>query len=224
MATQSKKSTFPPAPLAVPGTAHDAAKAVLAAGGLLAAFGVASCCALPLALSLLGISAASLVGVGYMAARYQHELFYAAVICLWPPPSSCGGNGARGLAFPVLPARARHSTGAAGSPLPSPSDSSLSHSGSSRRYQRSSRLRADLPRLWHCQDRNHADERLPVLLRMHRLPDLAQAQAGRLLRVLLLRVGALPAGPAGQERRLLPRLVPRVVAYRVVAYLDVTSS
>lgn len=82
MATQSKKSTFPPAPLAVPGAAHDAAKAVLAAGGLLAAFGVASCCALPLALSLLGISAASLVGVGYMAARYQHELFYAAVICL----------------------------------------------------------------------------------------------------------------------------------------------
>jgi mercuric ion transport protein len=61
---------------------RDTAKTVLAAGGLLAAFGVASCCALPIALSLLGISAASLVGVGYLAAQYQQELFYGAVICL----------------------------------------------------------------------------------------------------------------------------------------------
>lgn len=43
---------------------------------------MASCCALPVALSLLGISAASLVGVGYLAAPYQRELFYGAVICL----------------------------------------------------------------------------------------------------------------------------------------------
>jgi mercuric ion transport protein len=48
----------------------------------LAAFGVASCCALPVALSLLGISAASLVGIGYLAAQYQQELFYAATTCL----------------------------------------------------------------------------------------------------------------------------------------------
>jgi mercuric ion transport protein len=82
MMTQSKKTTSFPALPAVPGAAHDAAKTVLAAGGLLAAFGVASCCALPVALSLLGISAASLVGVGYLAAQYQHELFYGAVICL----------------------------------------------------------------------------------------------------------------------------------------------
>jgi mercuric ion transport protein len=60
----------------------DATKAALAAGGLLAAFGVASCCALPVALSLLGISAASLVGVGYMAGQYQQELFYGAVVLL----------------------------------------------------------------------------------------------------------------------------------------------
>jgi mercuric ion transport protein len=58
------------------------AKAVFAAGGLLAAFGVASCCALPVALSLLGISAASLVGIGYLAAQYQQELFYAGAACL----------------------------------------------------------------------------------------------------------------------------------------------
>ena len=63
-------------------TSQDAAKTVLAAGGLLAAFGVASCCALPVALSLLGISAASLVGIGYLAAQYQRELLFVAVICL----------------------------------------------------------------------------------------------------------------------------------------------
>jgi len=60
----------------------EGAKTLLAAGGLLAALGVASCCALPLTLSLLGISAASLVGIGYLAAQYQQELFYAAAICL----------------------------------------------------------------------------------------------------------------------------------------------
>ncbi|HZQ00330.1 MAG TPA: hypothetical protein VFB13_12370 [Reyranella sp.] len=58
------------------------ARAALAAGGLLAAFGVASCCALPLALSMLGIGAASLVGIGYFAAQYQVELLALAVLCL----------------------------------------------------------------------------------------------------------------------------------------------
>jgi mercuric ion transport protein len=60
----------------------DTAKTVLATGGMLAAFGVASCCALPIALSLLGISAASLVGIGYLVAQYQQSLFYVAVVCL----------------------------------------------------------------------------------------------------------------------------------------------
>lgn len=77
--TQIKTLSRSPAPSE---SGQDAAKTVLAAGGLLAAFGVASCCALPIALSLLGISAASLVGVGYLAAQYQTELFYGAVICL----------------------------------------------------------------------------------------------------------------------------------------------
>ena len=77
--TQAKITTPHAAP-ARPG--RDAAKTALAAGGFLAAFGVASCCALPLALSALGISAASLVGVGYLAAQYQRELFYVAVVCL----------------------------------------------------------------------------------------------------------------------------------------------
>jgi mercuric ion transport protein len=65
-----------------PETGKDIAKTLFAAGGLVAAFGVASCCALPVALSLLGISAASLVGIGFLAARYQQELFWAAVISL----------------------------------------------------------------------------------------------------------------------------------------------
>jgi mercuric ion transport protein len=68
--------------LSSPEKGHDAVRTVFAAGGFLAAFGVASCCALPVALSLLGISAASLVGIGYLAAQYQQELFYAAAICL----------------------------------------------------------------------------------------------------------------------------------------------
>jgi len=76
--TQIKSPRSP----ATPESGRDAAKTVLTAGGLLAAFGVASCCALPVALSLLGISAASLLGIGYLAAQYQTELFYGAVICL----------------------------------------------------------------------------------------------------------------------------------------------
>lgn len=74
---QNKDSLLSP-----PEKGRDAVKTIFAAGGLLAAFGVASCCALPVALSLLGISAASLVGIGYLAAQYQQELFYAAAICL----------------------------------------------------------------------------------------------------------------------------------------------
>ena len=77
--TQIKSPSRSPS---APQSAGDTAKTVLATGGLLAAFGVASCCALPIALSLLGISAASLVGVGYLAAQYQTELFYGAVISL----------------------------------------------------------------------------------------------------------------------------------------------
>src|SRR5882757_3352540 len=60
----------------------DTARTVLAAGGLLAAFGMASCCALPIALSMMGIGAASLVGIGYLAAPYQRELLVAATLCL----------------------------------------------------------------------------------------------------------------------------------------------
>lgn len=66
------------------GSAGDTTKTLLAAAGLAAAFGVASCCALPVALSLVGIGAASasLFVIGSLAAPYQHVLFYAAVLLL----------------------------------------------------------------------------------------------------------------------------------------------
>src|SRR5712672_1091456 len=77
MVTQRETSDLPPR-----SAGGDAAKTLFAAGGLLAAFGVASCCALPVALSILGISAASLLGIGYLAAEYQRELFFGAVILM----------------------------------------------------------------------------------------------------------------------------------------------
>ena len=64
------------------GATTDTAKMLLAAVGLVAAVGVASCCALPVALSLVGIGAASLLAIGSFAAPYQHVLFYAAVLCV----------------------------------------------------------------------------------------------------------------------------------------------
>jgi len=51
---------------------------------------------------------------------------------------------------------------------------------------------------------NDADGRLPVLLHLHRLWRDAAAEAGRLLRVLLLRLRAVPADPGracGRQRR-----------------------
>ena len=78
MSSTSSKSLMSDAP--APHVGLDAAKTTLAAGGLLAAFGVASCCALPIVLSVLGISAASLTGIGFLAAQYQRELFLLAML------------------------------------------------------------------------------------------------------------------------------------------------
>ena len=51
---------------------------LLAAGGLAAAFGAASCCALPMLLSAIGISGAGLAGIALLAAPYQPWLLLAA--------------------------------------------------------------------------------------------------------------------------------------------------
>src|SRR5216683_2939160 len=119
--------------LSSPEKGRDAVKTIFAAGGFLAAFGVASCCALPVALSLLGISAASLVGIGYLAAQYQQELFYAAAICL----------GASAFIM-VRYAPVHCLTGAARLPLSLRSDCLCSPFGSSPRYECHSPVCADL--------------------------------------------------------------------------------
>lgn len=76
---------------------------LLAAGGLAAAFGAASCCALPMLLGAIGIGGAGLGGVALLAAPYQRWLLLAAAGCvlvggglLWrsraaacPPGTAC---------------------------------------------------------------------------------------------------------------------------------------
>jgi hypothetical protein len=52
------------------------------------------------------------------------------------------------------------------------------------------------------EDGDDAHRRLPVVLRMRAMPRLAEAQAGRLLRVLLVWHRALPADTAGGDRLL----------------------
>src|SRR5262249_22019591 len=51
-------------------------------------------------------------------------------------------------------------------------------------------------------DRTNAGERLPILLRLQGLRGTPQAEAGGLLRLLLLRLGAVPADSSGAVRRL----------------------
>jgi hypothetical protein len=54
-----------------------------------------------------------------------------------------------------------------------------------------------MPPLQASGDRTNAEERLPVLLRLRRLRATPQAEARRLLRVLFVRVGALPTDANG---------------------------
>src|ERR1700724_2552910 len=61
---------------------RDTGALMLAAGGLAAAFGAASCCALPLLLGSLGLGSAWLVAVAWLAAPHRIVLLIAAVVCL----------------------------------------------------------------------------------------------------------------------------------------------
>lgn len=56
--------------------------ALLAAGGLVAAFGAASCCALPVLLGSLGLGSAWLFGLALLAAPHRAALLAAGVVCL----------------------------------------------------------------------------------------------------------------------------------------------
>ena len=60
---------------------------ILALGGIAAAFGAASCCALPILLSSLGIGSAWLIAVAWISAPHRVALLITALICLF------GGGG-----------------------------------------------------------------------------------------------------------------------------------
>lgn len=64
------------------GTIREAGATLLAAGGLAAAFGAASCCALPVLLGSLGLATAWLGGLALLAAPYRPVLLAGAVVCL----------------------------------------------------------------------------------------------------------------------------------------------
>jgi len=55
---------------------------LLAAGGFAAAFGAASCCALPLLLGSVGLGGAWLAAVAWLAAPHRLLLSVAAIACL----------------------------------------------------------------------------------------------------------------------------------------------
>lgn len=62
-------------------------------GGLAAAFGVASCCALPLLLTMIGVSTAWLGGLALLAAPHRDALLIVGAICLAGARHSCGASG-----------------------------------------------------------------------------------------------------------------------------------
>ena len=61
---------------------RDPGALMLAAAGLAAAFGAASCCALPLILGSLGLGSAWLVGIAWIAAPHRLALLLTAMVCL----------------------------------------------------------------------------------------------------------------------------------------------
>lgn len=73
---------------ASPGKASQTKGAMmLAAAGLVAAFGAASCCALPLVLGSLGLGGGWLVAAAWLAQSHRDALLAVAVVCL------AGGGG-----------------------------------------------------------------------------------------------------------------------------------
>ena len=64
------------------GTAKETGALLLALGGLAAAFGAASCCALPMLLAGAGLGSAWLIGVAAIAAPHRIALIAVAAVCL----------------------------------------------------------------------------------------------------------------------------------------------
>jgi mercuric ion transport protein len=63
-------------------TAKETGSLLLAIGGFAAAFGAASCCALPMLLGSVGVGSAWLFGIAILAAPHRLALVAAAVVCL----------------------------------------------------------------------------------------------------------------------------------------------
>jgi mercuric ion transport protein len=63
-------------------TTKETGALLLAIGGLAAAFGAASCCAIPMLLGSLGLGSAWLAGVAIVAAPHRIALITAAAVCL----------------------------------------------------------------------------------------------------------------------------------------------
>lgn len=61
---------------------RDASALLLAGGGLAAAFGAASCCAIPLFLGSIGLGSAWLVAIAWLAAPHRIALVLLATACL----------------------------------------------------------------------------------------------------------------------------------------------
>lgn len=82
-----------------PPDARESGALLLAAGGLAAAFGAASCCALPALLGAAGLGTAWLAGIALLAAPYEAGLLIAAVACV----AAAGGLLWRNRAAACLP-------------------------------------------------------------------------------------------------------------------------
>ena len=65
-----------------PAAAQDAGAMLMAAGGLAAAFGAASCCALPVLLGSVGLGGAWLAAVGWVAAPHRIAFLAVGAACL----------------------------------------------------------------------------------------------------------------------------------------------
>jgi mercuric ion transport protein len=75
-----RKDTDPTVPDREP--ARDTGALLLAATGFAAAFGAASCCALPLLLGSIGLGGAWFLALAWIAAPHRIALLAVAVICL----------------------------------------------------------------------------------------------------------------------------------------------
>jgi mercuric ion transport protein len=96
--------------------AHNTGALLLAAGGVTAAFGAASCCALPLLLGSVGVGTAWLVTVAWFAAPHRLALLGIAVACL---------TGGAGMVLWCRRRAARCAPRACGNPVTAPVVTSL---------------------------------------------------------------------------------------------------